>query len=78
MYRDRLPQLEGGLFITDGGIETTLIYHRGLELPAFAAFDLLRRLERPEAASRAYARALELATNPVERRFIERRLSELA
>ena len=37
MYRDRLPQLEGGLFITDGGIETTLIYHRGLELPAFAA-----------------------------------------
>ena len=42
MYRDRLPQLEGGLFITDGGIETTLIYHRGLELPAFAAFDLLK------------------------------------
>jgi len=42
MARDRLPQLDGGLFITDGGIETTLIYHRGLELPAFAAFDLLK------------------------------------
>ena len=42
MYRDRLPQLEGGLFVTDGGIGTTLIYHRGLELPAFAAFDLLK------------------------------------
>jgi homocysteine S-methyltransferase len=42
MYRDRLPQLEGGLFVTDGGIETTLIYHRGLDLPAFAAFDLLK------------------------------------
>ena len=42
MYRERLPQLEGGLFVTDGGIETTLIYHRGLELPAFAAFDLLK------------------------------------
>lgn len=42
MARDRLPQLEGGLFLTDGGIETTLIYHRGLDLPAFAAFDLLK------------------------------------
>ena len=42
MYRDHLPQLEGGLFVTDGGIETTLIHHRGLDLPAFAAFDLLK------------------------------------
>jgi hypothetical protein len=36
MYRERLPQLDGGLFVTDGGIETTLIFHHGLELPAFA------------------------------------------
>ncbi len=42
MYRDRLPQLDGGLFLTDGGIETTLIFHHGLELPLFAAFDLLK------------------------------------
>jgi len=41
-YRDRLPQLDGGLFLTDGGIETTLIFHEGLELPYFAAFHLLR------------------------------------
>ena len=41
MYRTRLPQLDGGLFVTDGGLETTLIYHRGLELPDFAAFVLL-------------------------------------
>jgi hypothetical protein len=27
-YRDHLPQLDGGLFLTDGGIETVLIYHR--------------------------------------------------
>jgi homocysteine S-methyltransferase len=33
-YRDHLPQLDGGLFLTDGGIETTLIFHRGLDLPA--------------------------------------------
>ena len=36
-----LPQLDGGLFLTDGGIETTLIFHEGLDLPEFAAFDLL-------------------------------------
>ena len=29
MYRRRLPQLDGGLFLTDGGLETTLIFHRG-------------------------------------------------
>ena len=37
-----LPQLSGDLLITDGGLETTLIFHRGLELPHFASFDLLR------------------------------------
>ena len=40
-YRNDLPQLSGDLFLTDGGIETTLIFHEGLELPYFAAFDLL-------------------------------------
>jgi RNA polymerase sigma-70 factor, ECF subfamily len=43
-----------------------------------ARADLLRRLERRAEAAEAYSRALELTTNPVERRFIERRLSELA
>ncbi|NIS67249.1 MAG: homocysteine methyltransferase, partial [Gemmatimonadales bacterium] len=37
-YRHELPQLQGGLFVTDGGLETTLIFHDGLELPYFAAF----------------------------------------
>jgi S-methylmethionine-dependent homocysteine/selenocysteine methylase len=41
-YRTHLPQLSGALFLTDGGIETTLIFHEGLELPFFAAFDLLK------------------------------------
>jgi len=41
-YRDQLPQLGGGLFMTDGGIETTLIFHGGFDLPEFAAVDLLR------------------------------------
>ena len=32
-YRDALPQLADVPFLTDGGIETTLIFHDGLELP---------------------------------------------
>ncbi len=36
-----LPQLDGGLFLTDGGLETTLIFHEGWDLPCFAAFVLL-------------------------------------
>ena len=54
-YRDALPQLGGSLFLTDGGIETTLIFHEGLELPDFAAFHLLRD-PRGEAALRRYFR----------------------
>jgi S-methylmethionine-dependent homocysteine/selenocysteine methylase len=41
-YRRRLPQVRGGLFMTDGGLETTLIFHEGMDLPAFAAFALLK------------------------------------
>lgn len=41
-YRHKLPQLQDQLFLTDAGIETTLIFHEGQDLPYFAAFDLLR------------------------------------
>jgi homocysteine S-methyltransferase len=43
-YRERLPQLGGGLFLTDGGLETTLIFREGWELPRFEAFVLLNDL----------------------------------
>jgi S-methylmethionine-dependent homocysteine/selenocysteine methylase len=42
-YRDALPQLDRTPFLTDGGIETTLIFHDGHDLPHFAAYDLLTR-----------------------------------
>jgi S-methylmethionine-dependent homocysteine/selenocysteine methylase len=39
---DSLPQLTGDRFyITDGGLETTLIFHNEVDLPFFAAFRLL-------------------------------------
>lgn len=52
-YRHRLPQLDGRLFLTDGGIETTLIFHEGWNLPCAEAFVLLDS-ERGRAALRAY------------------------
>jgi RNA polymerase sigma-70 factor (ECF subfamily) len=42
-----------------------------------ARADLLRRLERREAASAAYRRAAALATNPIEVDFLQRRLREV-
>lgn len=60
-YRDQLPQLDGGLFLSDGGIETTLIFHEGLDLPAFAAFDLLKDDEGTETLRRYYRPYLKLA-----------------
>lgn len=42
VYRTGLPQLDGGLFLTDGGLETTLARQRGVEPSQFVAVDLLR------------------------------------
>ncbi|MBM3520793.1 MAG: homocysteine S-methyltransferase [Alphaproteobacteria bacterium] len=53
-YRSKLPQLGQSLFLTDGGIETTLIFLEGHELPYFAAFDLLKTEEGRLALRKYY------------------------
>jgi S-methylmethionine-dependent homocysteine/selenocysteine methylase len=35
-----LPQSTGEIFLTDGGVETDLIFNRGIDLPDFASFVL--------------------------------------
>jgi homocysteine S-methyltransferase len=60
-YRHALPQLGDELFLTDGGIETTLIFHEGLELPHFAAFHLLRTDEGRAALHKYFATYAGLA-----------------
>jgi homocysteine S-methyltransferase len=40
-YRNALPQLADRIFLTDGGLETTLIFQDGLDLPHFASFPLI-------------------------------------
>jgi S-methylmethionine-dependent homocysteine/selenocysteine methylase len=60
-YRHALPQRGGALFLTDGGIETTLIFQDGLDLPHFAAFHLLRDAKGREALMRYYERYIAIA-----------------
>jgi S-methylmethionine-dependent homocysteine/selenocysteine methylase len=48
-----LPQLTAPLTVTDGGLETTLVYQHGIDLPDFAAFPLLDT-EAGRAALAAY------------------------
>ena len=47
--------------MTDGGLETTLIFHDGFDLPEFAAVDLLRSEAGTEALRSYYVRYAELA-----------------
>lgn len=67
--------LEAGLRLLDdsalaGELDSYHLYHS-------ARADLLRRAERFEEAADAYRRALECASNDVERRYLERRLAQV-
>ena len=62
-YRQSLPQLGDDMFLTDGGIETTLIFHDGFDLPYFASFTLLESEEGLEALRRYYSSYLDIAGN---------------
>ena len=53
-YRNRLPQTSSDLFLADGGLETTLVFDEGLDLPDFAAFVVLDRPEELPALDRYY------------------------
>jgi RNA polymerase sigma-70 factor, ECF subfamily len=66
-----------------GDVEAALGIVERLELDRYhylhsTRAELLRRLDRVDDARGAYERALELVHSDVERRFLERRLAELA
>jgi S-methylmethionine-dependent homocysteine/selenocysteine methylase len=63
MIRDKfvLPHQCGDLFLTDGGLETTLIFLDGFELPCFAAFDLLKEEKGYNRIRDYYRRYLKIA-----------------
>ena len=60
-YRDSLPQLNGNVLLTDGGMETTLIFGEGLDLPCFASFPLLEHDEGRAAMLGYFEPYLEVA-----------------
>jgi len=56
-----LPQLGSSLFVTDGGLETSLVFHHGLDLPYFAAFTLLASSPGRAALASYFREYLQLA-----------------
>src|SRR4051794_14419666 len=60
-FRHDLPQMRDDVFVTDGGLETTLIFHQGLELPLFASFPLVADEEGRSHLRRYFPPYLEIA-----------------
>ena len=60
-YRHDLPQTKGALFLTDGGLETYLVFDEAIELPCFAAFPLMEDEQGRATLRRYFARYLKLA-----------------
>ncbi len=60
-YRQVLPQLSSPLFLTDGGLETDLIFNHRIEIPEFAAHTLLETPAGRVALENYYQEFLALA-----------------
>ena len=61
-YRNALPQLGDHFYLTDGGLETTLIFNEGLDLPDFAAFHLLTSDSGTASLAKYFRTYAEIAT----------------
>lgn len=60
-YRDTLPVLSDVPFLMDGGMETTFIFHEGVDLPHFASFTLMETQEGRDRLRSYYTRYIDLA-----------------
>lgn len=60
-YRNALPQLNGHALLTDSGLETTLVFHEGIDLPCFASYPLLGTAEGRAQLETYFERHLEIA-----------------
>ena len=72
--KENLPQINSQInnspngqnsnfFITDGGLETVLMFHEGIQLPCFAAFVLLKDAIGRETLRRYYEKYVAIAQN---------------
>lgn len=60
-YRQDLPQLEDRLFLSDSGMETTFIFHEGVDLPLFASFTLMESEQGRQRLRDYYQRHMAIA-----------------
>ena len=60
-YRSHLPQLGDKPFLTDSGLETTLIFHEGVELPHMASITLHASAEGEQRLRDYFVRHIEIA-----------------
>ena len=60
-YRTALPTLGEGIFVSYTGIETDLIFNRGIDLPGFASYPLLETEEGREMLRGYYAQLIDIA-----------------
>lgn len=63
LHRNRLPQLDGTQLLTDSGLETTLIFLEGFDLPCFASYPLLDSSEGRQALKSYFERHLAIAAD---------------
>jgi S-methylmethionine-dependent homocysteine/selenocysteine methylase len=60
-YRDNLPQLGNDIFACYTGMETDLLYNRGIDLPGFASYPLLSNPEHKNILREYYSNLVDLA-----------------
>jgi homocysteine S-methyltransferase len=61
VYRHALPQLSNGVFLTDSGLETDLIFKGGFDLPEFASFVLVDDARGTAALDMYFRRHVDIA-----------------
>lgn len=59
--RNLLPHQIGGMFLTDAGFETSMLFHRGFDMPHFAFFPMLRTTEGRAAMKEYFAPFIKTA-----------------
>ena len=62
-HRNRLPQLDGEVLLTDSGLETSLVFHEGMDLPGFASYPLLETAEGRRILAAYYRRHMAIAAD---------------
>lgn len=58
-----LPQLEGEVLLTDSGLETSLVFHEGLDLPCFASYPLIATPDGRRRLAAYYSRHMAIAAD---------------